>query len=244
MKIKIFCKICFKEFEKEFYLIKRGEGKYCSRSCCAKSRKKKINVNCSTCNKDFYVIPSRMKNREKIYCSRSCLYKSYIGKKLNYYSSRSLGKKRSQESKIKQSLVAKQRGIGKWMKGRPKYKNAYSFPKGEKHPFWKGGVTSLYNVIKSIPQYKKWRKDVFRRDKWICQECKYKIRNIEAHHKISFKLLFENFLKQYSQFSPIEDKETLVRLSFTYEPFWDVNNGITLCKECHNKKRITLLLLR
>ena len=33
----------------------------------------------------------------------------------------------------------------------------------------------------------------------------------------------------------IEDKETLVRLSITWRPFWDVNNGKTLCEDCHKK---------
>ncbi len=45
--------------------------------------------------------------------------------------------------------------------------------------------------------------------------------------------ILEEFLREYSRFSPIEDKETLVRLAVTYKPFWDLNNGITLCKNCH-----------
>ena len=41
-------------------------------------------------------------------------------------------------------------------------------------------------------------------------------RNLEAHHKKAFYLILEEFLQQYSQFSPIEDKETLLRLAITY----------------------------
>ena len=41
-------------------------------------------------------------------------------------------------------------------------------------------------------------------------------RNWEAHHKKAFYLILEEFLQQYSQFSPIEDKETLLRLAITY----------------------------
>lgn len=41
----------------------------------------------------------------------------------------------------------------------------------------------------------------------------------------------------FSLFSPIEDKETLARLAITYEPFWNINNGETLCEDCHNKTR-------
>jgi len=36
-----------------------------------------------------------------------------------------------------------------------------------------------------------------------------------------------------SKASLIEDRETLFRLAEKYEPFSDINNGKTLCKECH-----------
>ena len=38
----------------------------------------------------------------------------------------------------------------------------------------------------------------------------------------------------YSQFSPIEDKEKLVELAVSYQPFWDIANGKTLCYDCHD----------
>jgi hypothetical protein len=60
---------------------------------------------------------------------------------------------------------------------------------------------------------------------------------IEVHHIVSFSKLVENFLREFNQFSPIDDKETLTRLAITYKPFWDVSNGITLCKECHRNKK-------
>jgi hypothetical protein len=60
---------------------------------------------------------------------------------------------------------------------------------------------------------------------------------LEAHHKKAFYLILEEFLQQYSQFSPIEDKETLLRLAITYQPFWEVDNGETFCKKCHGKRK-------
>jgi hypothetical protein len=61
---------------------------------------------------------------------------------------------------------------------------------------------------------------------------------LHVHHTKPFVIILHEFLMQYSQFSPIEDKETLVRLAMTYKPFWNIDNGITLCKTCHNKKNI------
>lgn len=48
-------------------------------------------------------------------------------------------------------------------------------------------------------------------------------------------IIFQEFLKKYNQFSPIEDKKTLIRLAITYKPFWDINNGRVLCRDCHKE---------
>ena len=57
-------------------------------------------------------------------------------------------------------------------------------------------------------EYKKWREQVFLRDGYCCQECGSK-EHIQAHHIESWK---RNKTKRF-----------------------DVNNGITLCRECHLK---------
>jgi len=50
----------------------------------------------------------------------------------------------------------------------------------------------------------------------LCRSCATKKQiggSLEVHHKKDFTDLLTEFLKEYDQFSPIEDKETLVRLS-------------------------------
>ena len=106
--------------------------------------------------------------------------------------------------------------------------------KGSKHWNWKGGISSLECIIRTLLEYKQWRREVFKRDYWTCQECGYKGKSIEAHHKRQFAKLLQEFLQEYNQFSPIEDKETLVRLAIKWKPFWNIYNGQTLCKGCHN----------
>jgi hypothetical protein len=107
------------------------------------------------------------------------------------------------------------------------------FKKGKNNPNWKGGITSLSGKIRALDEYKIWRKRVFERDDYTCQECGIRGGDLEVHHKKTFHMIFKEFLQLYSQFSPIEDKETLVRLATTYAPFWDVDNGQTLCKFHH-----------
>lgn len=96
------------------------------------------------------------------------------------------------------------------------------------------GRTPLYNLIRNSNTYKEWRNKVFKRDSYTCQNCGDDTGgNLNAHHKIQFNIILQEFLKEYDQFSPIEDKETLVRLAIKYKPFWDIDNGQTLCKKCH-----------
>jgi 5-methylcytosine-specific restriction endonuclease McrA len=106
-------------------------------------------------------------------------------------------------------------------------------------------LTPLNKLIYRLQESNIWRKAVFERDNYTCQECGKRGSKIEAHHVNPFAVLLTEFLQCYSQFSPVEDKETLARLATTWAPFWDVNNGRTLCKGCHeNIKGNTDMLVR
>jgi len=109
--------------------------------------------------------------------------------------------------------------------------------KKEGNPAYIDGRTPLTVMIRSLQEYKNWRNKVFKRDNYTCQDCEQVGGQLEAHHKNSFAKLLQEFLKEYDQFSPIEDKETLVRLAIKWKPFWNINNGKTLCKNCHKLKR-------
>ena len=76
---------------------------------------------------------------------------------------------------------------------------------GEKHPAWKGGISREHH--NKDRKYKKWRIAVFIRDSFTCQNCKRVGGYLEAHH-----------IKSWSKYP---------KLRFV------INNGITLCKECH-----------
>lgn len=109
---------------------------------------------------------------------------------------------------------------------------------GKNNPNFKGGITPLEQAIRLLRNYRNWRDEVFKRDNYICQDCKYNSNRLEVHHIKFFAKLFSEFLQAYNQFSPIEDKETLIRLAINWKPFWEANNGKTLCEKCHKKYKI------
>jgi hypothetical protein len=150
-----------------------------------------------------------------------------------------VGKTYSEEYKKKMSEGHKKIGVGKWMKGRKlplntRLKIKAATRKGSECNFWKGGITPLRKAIRESFEGENWRIAVFQRDRYTCQDCG--VNNgglLESHHKKPFAVIFSDFLQEYNQFSPIEDKDTLVRIAINYKSFWDINNGKTLCKECH-----------
>lgn len=85
------------------------------------------------------------------------------------------------------------------------------------------GVTSLYKLIRGMPEYNEWRLQVFGRDNFTCQECNGRGCYLEAHHIKPFNKI----IKEYNM-KTITDARLCQEL-------WDLNNGITLCKECHMK---------
>lgn len=80
---------------------------------------------------------------------------------------------------------------------------------GIKHHNWKGGITLEKNKIRSSRKYAKWRIKIFERDNYTCQECGKKGTYLQAHH-----------IKSFSDYPELR---------------YDINNGKTLCLECHKK---------
>lgn len=72
---------------------------------------------------------------------------------------------------------------------------------------FKGANSNENNIIRNSPEMKKWRNDVFNRDKFICQKCGKRGGRLNAHH-----------IKPFSVYPNLR---------------FDLNNGITLYRKCH-----------
>jgi 5-methylcytosine-specific restriction endonuclease McrA len=141
------------------------------------------------------------------------------------------GYKASKETRRKLSMVHKKRGtvppsrLGSipWNKGiridrilHPKMGN------------WKGGITPLTKSIRACFKNRQWISDVFTRDDFTCQVCGVRGGNLEAdHYPKMFSVIFK------------ENNVSSLEQALDCEEFWNINNGRTLCKKCHNltKKR-------
>ena len=73
-----------------------------------------------------------------------------------------------------------------------------------------------------------WRPQIFFRDNYYCQKCKSKV-DLNAHHIIPFSFIRNSILKELDkQLININDILDDYRIN-------DLDNGVTLCKECHVK---------
>ena len=96
--------------------------------------------------------------------------------------------------------------------------------KGKNNPNWKGGITPLGISIRTSLKYREWKDFVFERDNYVCQYCgDSKGGNLNSHHIKRFSFILEEY-----NIKTIEEAEQCEKL-------WSINNGITLCKNCHIK---------
>ena len=92
---------------------------------------------------------------------------------------------------------------------------------GANAPFWKGGITPLYQKIRSCLEYRLWRSDCFRRDDFTCQTCRIRGGNLIVDHIKRFSVIIA------------EHKITSLEEALACEELWDINNGRVLCVSCH-----------
>ena len=176
-QVKRICFTCGKIFYIDSNVIKRGYGKFCSRSCLRKRKygKKplapKKELYCIICDKKFYEYVSHLlneKNRGKC-CSKECRVK-YTQQRIS----------------------------------------------GSRNYRWKGGITKPNLLLRYQMKARNWSKAIKIRDNFTCRLCgdrSYKGRGktikLHSHH-----------IKTWKDYPELR---------------YDLNNGITVCFDCHLK---------
>ena len=187
--------------------------------------------NCTVCNKEFqkpYSCSRREWETRRKTCSPDCRQKYWIGKP---NARKKVGSKNSVpawnkglkmpplsiEQKEKLSRIAKEKGFGKWMLGKPtpdalrKKRSEYNKKRVADgiHNFYIDGRTPENKRIRHSIEYRDWRVAVFKRDDYTCQECGSRGVTLHADH-----------IKPFAYFPELR----LV-----------IENGRTLCVPCHQK---------
>lgn len=86
-------------------------------------------------------------------------------------------------------------------------RNKENYPRGAQSTLWKGGITPENQLARGHADYIAWRKSIFSRDGYKCYICGEEKPRLNAHHIIPFS----------------ESKELRTNME----------NGVTLCLECH-----------
>jgi hypothetical protein len=199
----------------------------------------KVEVSCLFCSKKRMVYQCVLNQGFGKFCNRSCSAKFYVSHLHNKVvwekiSKAKMGVKLSEYHKERMRLSKKMHGKIPWNKGlkatedkRIKHstdkaheaiRGTIAWNKGVKMPqisgekshLWKGGITSERQKIYHSIEYKLWREAVFIRDNYTCVKCLSRGGKLQADH--------------------IKPSAYFPELKFA------IDNGQTLCKDCHYLK--------
>lgn len=92
--------------------------------------------------------------------------------------------------------------------------------------FFEWEETQAAKKIRNLPAYRKWKLAVLARDGRACQGC--------GSHSTSSNPLHVHHLQSFASILA-EHRPINVDEAESYAALWDINNGITLCGECHRK---------
>jgi len=180
------------------------------------------NRNCKKCGTEFFADRINRQYCDNCryilcgICGKSILVKPGISEPVKFCSKKCSSKSRVGTKRSSESI--EKSAIGHRGKKKPTGYKIYmsNLMSGEGNHRWRGGVTKVRVKLSNSREYRDWRKAVFERDNYTCRKCNKRGVEINADHIIPY----------------FKDKEKLL----------DVNNGQTLCVQCHkDKTRLDML---
>ena len=203
--IRCICKNCKQEFFIKPSVIKKGNGKYCSKKCLSQM-KGALNCTCLNCGAHFHRAPSNLLQGGGKYCSDACLYEhqhpincvcKYCGKEFHnppskntngrgkYCSLQCVGKSRIGVP-LPESRRALLAGANKGRRFSKEHCKNISLSKigvmsKDKNPNWKGGITIKRYCEKWNNTLKEGIRDEFGRKCVLCGKPENG-RKLSVHH--------------------------------------------------------------
>lgn len=248
------CNYCGKEFK--ITITRYNESKNKIFHCCREHAKlakqegkvkysKEISLICKHCNKEFKLKESYYKKQSKRgqipkYCSTECRIaeqrknKEFVkcnncGKEMLAVKNKNILHFCNEKCRIeyakKETQIITCDNCNKEFE-----KNKYAYNRAKKHfcskecyDEYRANKKETYKEIshylRTHEKYDEWRAKVFKRDKYECSKCGTK-KNLHAHH--------------INQLYDICDKYDMnIDKILNSKEFNDINNGITLCQDCH-----------
>lgn len=164
----------------------------------------KVLLSCMQCSADVERYPSIVK--DKVFCSRQCYSKwqsANLSGSNSYNYKNAPTEKRCEQCGLQYEVPKHREDVSKFCSTPCYHKWHGENHVGENAPNWRGGAKDKRLSI----EYRAWRKAVLKRDDYTCQQCDTLGGKLVSHHINSFTRHPE--------------------LRF------DVDNGATLCRECH-----------
>lgn len=174
---------------------------------------KKYNLSAKILSKNCLQCGTSFTNKKLLY-GKVWESKKYCCRKCSWLSQVGISKPPHTEEWKKQNSI---RNKGKINSPETRAKQAIS-KMWAKNPFWKGWITEEHKCIRGSAAYRDWRTSVFERDSYKCTCCNKKWWwskaekrqiNIQADH-----------IKPFAMHPDLR---------------FDINNGRTLCEDCHRK---------
>lgn len=207
------CKNC----EKNFYSYNK-EAKFCSKSCSTKKNWTGRNHTEKTIQKmRKSIVWQYLDEIVKLYQNGKSIQEIANLKGFNRYTIRTIFRRIG----LKMRPPHARKGQKSWNKGKP-----YYAIRGNKNWKWKGGITNLNQQIRHCIEMKNWKRKVREKDNYVCQICGKRGGNNEVDHypKSFSQIIKDNNINSYQSAQKCDE-------------LWDIDNGRTICLNCHNKTK-------
>jgi hypothetical protein len=214
-------------------------------------RRDKVREECVICGEVRYVAPSKHRSKTPVCRKKECFGKLISIRQEGSGNSNYIGRIQKVECIVCGKEVKDRNGDKKFCSMECKSEWQRENLRGESNPFYgkhhteencrasaernsKGLCQTINRAIRHTNKIKQWRQTVYERDDWTCAECGVRGGHLNAHHRESLSDLIDQYIG-------IEEQYEIDPFSVVHDDyFYDVDNGVTYCKECHKEEHIRL----